>query len=39
MPRCLYKEYSNEYKLAKGIEKGAKSFDKEREWIAVDRLD
>ena len=35
----LYKEYSNEYKLVKGIEKGVKSFYEESERNTKDRLE
>ena len=31
MLKCLYKEYNDGHKLAKGIEKRAKSFDNESE--------
>ena len=39
MSLCLYEKYSDEYKLAKGIEKGAKSFDKESERIPKGRFE
>ena len=38
MLSCQNGEHNNEYKSAKGIEKGAKCFYEESEWTAEDRL-